>query len=226
MKKFSLRSRIIPNIVHQIRNSSSNKTASNGPQKTTNEAEDVEIEQKYDSKDVTKEDMQWRTPWHKKEGQYFSVLRTFYKEDSKRSMLQVLQMPIDLSPSNVRKWLEEKKEYKEIVMQSYIPERHQILGSELATAHFIVYRGGAVKFHGDDKWIKANEYNEYSLPSRYVEGKYLEAIDCTDMNLYYEGLVNMRDLKKLNGLASMGVSIWMTGVSTKSVIFSAIVWCI
>ncbi|KAJ8983762.1 hypothetical protein NQ317_006094 [Molorchus minor] len=148
--------------------------------------------------------MQWRTPWHITEGQHYRFLRTFYKEGSNRKLLKLLQTSIDLSPSSVRKWLEKKKYEREAQMQSYIPERHQMLGNELAAAHFIVYRGGAVKFFNEDIWIKADDNKEYSLPSQYEPDKHLQAIDCTDMNLYYEGLINLDGLKQLEWLSLNG----------------------
>lgn len=162
------------------------------------------VPKKYDPKQVSKEDMQWRTNWHQKDSQFNRFLRTFYKEENNRSILHRLQKPIDLSPSNVKKWWIQKTEEKEKIMQSYIPQRHQILGNELAAAHFIVHRGGSIKFFNEDKWIKANKYNEYNLPRFYEEEKVLEAIDCTDMKLVYEGFENLRDLKRVEWLSLNG----------------------
>lgn len=152
----------------------------------------------------SKEDLQWRTPWHQKEGNYFSYLRAFYSEDSNRSLLQMLHSPIDVSPSGIKRWWNKKKKEKDIIMQAYIPERNFILGNELAAAHFTVYRGGAVKFFGDNKWIKQNAFGDYSLPRHYDGTKILEAIDCEKMILYYEGLVNYRNLKQLKWLSVNG----------------------
>ncbi|KAJ3662749.1 hypothetical protein Zmor_007079 [Zophobas morio] len=160
---------------------------------------------KYDPKDVTKEDMKWRTPWHQKEAQRYSTLRTFYSEENQTNLLKFLQTPIDLSPSAIRKWWTERKEHREMMLQMYLPERHQTLGNELAAAHFIVHRGGAVKFYHQNNWIKANEYNDYNLPRFYEEDKILQAIDCSDMNLYYEGLANLKDLKQVEWLSFNGV---------------------
>ncbi|XP_023019946.1 distal membrane arm assembly component 2 [Leptinotarsa decemlineata] len=157
-----------------------------------------------ESNSVTSDQMQWRTSWHQEQGEHYSFLRTFYKESNNRSLLQKIQSPIDFSPSGIKKWWGKKVDEYEIISQSYIPERHQILGNELAAAHFIVYRGGAVKFFNEDKWIKANEYKEYSLPRHYQTDKYLQAIDCSNMNLRYEGLVNIRGLKKVEWLSLNG----------------------
>lgn len=153
---------------------------------------------------TTKEDMQWRTPWHQKEGQYYSMLRTFYSEDNNSYVLKFLQQPINLTPAAIKNWWMKREEKKKIMLQQYIPERNQILGNELAAAHFIVYRHGLVKFFGEESWVKLNELGEYSLPKHYQDNMFLQAIDCTDMELYYEGLVNLRDLRQLEWLSLNG----------------------
>ncbi|CAH1179384.1 unnamed protein product [Phaedon cochleariae] len=173
----------------------------NSPRKIIPQDDEV-MPRVYDKKEIDK--LKWRTPWHQKEGEHYSFLRTFYKEDSKRRLLQRLQTPIDLSPSGIKKWWANKTELKEIILQSYIPERNQTLGNELAAAHFIVHRGGAIKFFDEDVWIKANEMNEYTLPRFFDEDKFLQAIDCADMKLHYEGLVNLRGLKNVEWLSLNG----------------------
>ncbi|CAH1975573.1 unnamed protein product [Acanthoscelides obtectus] len=161
-------------------------------------------EEKYEPNKVATEELRWRTPWHQKEGQYHSFLRVFYTEKNRRSTLQRLQTQIDLSPSAIKKWWAKKKEESEIVQQAYLPERNQILGNELAAAHFIVARGGAVKFFNHDEWVKADERGKYDLPRFYEEGWELQAIDCADMPLYYEGLVNLYDLRNVEWLSLNG----------------------
>ncbi|KAJ8930207.1 hypothetical protein NQ314_017015 [Rhamnusium bicolor] len=205
MIKFVKCPRIIPQTVLQhCRCNFSKESETNIPKKVQETDENGTAQKKYDPKDVTKDDMKWRTAWHQKEGQYYSMLRTFYKEDNQRSLLQSLQTPIDLSPSTIKKWWAKNKEEQNVVYQSYIPMRNQMLGNELAAAHFIVHRGGSVKFFNEDKWIKANEYKEYNLPRFYEEDKILQGIDCTDMSLVYEGLVNLRDLKQVEWLSLNG----------------------
>lgn len=153
---------------------------------------------------TTKEDMQWRTPWHQKEGQYYSMLRTFYTEQNNSYVLKFLQQPINLTPSAIKNWWMKREEKKKVLLQQYIPERNQMLGNELAAAHFIVYRGGLVKFFGDQTWIKMNEMGDYNLPNKYRDNMFLQAIDCTDMELYYEGLINLRDLRQVEWLSLNG----------------------
>lgn len=159
----------------------------------TSSAKPVEI--------ATDSTSKYRTQWHRNEGEYFSLLRGFYSAESNAPLLKMLTTPIDLSPSAIKAWWIRMKKEKTLVMQYYLPERSQMLGNELAAAHFIVYRGGAVKFFDDDKWIKADSFGNYSLPAHYDGSKVLEAIDCSKMELYYEGLSNIKNLKRLQWLS-------------------------
>lgn len=150
------------------------------------------------------DERQYKTPWHQEEGRYFSLLRGMYSPDSNRNMLQFLQTPIDFSPTAIKAWWKKKQKMREIILQSYLPERNRILGNDLAAAHFVVYRGGAVKFYGENRWIKKDEFGNYSLPPHFDGSKVLEAIDCQNMTLYYEGLVNFRDLRQVKWLSVNG----------------------
>lgn len=90
--------------------------------------------------------------------------------------------------------------------QQFIQERHDILGNDLAAAHFLVFRKGKVKFAGQREWIKMDEEDNYNLPANLVPDLYLEAIDCEGMKIYYEGLENLRRLKKLRFISFKDVA--------------------
>ena len=94
----------------------------------------------------------------------------------------------------------------------YIAERHLFLGPDLAAAHFLVHRGAAIKFVGDDTWYRRDEKGNYELPGTKVPGEprscrhvvdaffaglYLEAIDASGTELVFEGFDNMIELKSL-----------------------------
>lgn len=83
-------------------------------------------------------------------------------------------------------------------MQSFIEERHEILGNDLAAAHFVVFRGGKVKFVGGP-WTKMKDEVTMTstVPNHFDPSFVLEAIDCEGVELYWEGLENMRRLKSL-----------------------------
>lgn len=185
---------------------------SNPPNESKSNEQDQKLVQTSNSKEnvitsnskpveIEEHNAKYRTPWHEKEGQYFSFLRSFYSSESNAPLLKMLQTPIDLSPSSIKAWWARKKQERTIALQTYLPERSQQLGSDLAAAHFIVYRGGAVKFYGENRWIKADDFGNYSLPVHYDGSKVLEAIDCSKMEIYYEGLSNLKDLKRLQWLS-------------------------
>ncbi|CAH0547806.1 unnamed protein product [Brassicogethes aeneus] len=186
---------LLRNLVNQCRLCSTKAPDSNLP--ANSKPKEVKTK-KYDQKDISASDMQWRREWHENHGTNYNMLRTFYTEDNKRSWLQIMQTKIDLSPAKIKNWWAEKKEVEQKYLQSYLPERNQRLGNELAAAHFLVFRGGAVKFHGQDKWIKGDSE---ILPNKYDSTLILQGIDCSDMPIHYEGLVNLRALKNVEWLS-------------------------
>jgi len=78
------------------------------------------------------------------------------------------------------------------VFTSYVPERHETLGPDLATAHFVVARRGAVKFEGSDRWISkdAGESSPNLLPTMPSKDVRLEAVDMSDTDMMYLSLDN------------------------------------
>lgn len=110
----------------------------------------VTSQSKY-SMELPKSNFKWRTPWHEQHGVYFSYMRIFYSEESKVDSIRSISAPIDLSVEGIRNWFQRKKVEHEVQDQQYIRRRNEVLGNELAAAHFIVHRGGAVKFYGEYK---------------------------------------------------------------------------
>ncbi|XP_068082635.1 distal membrane-arm assembly complex protein 2-like [Anabrus simplex] len=90
---------------------------------------------------------------------------------------------------------------KEISKYDLFQNANKFWGNDLAAAHFIVYRNGSVKFCGRTDWVKKNEEEEYDLPEKYVPDLYVEAIDASNMPIYYEGLRNLYGLKHLKWLS-------------------------
>lgn len=72
-----------------------------------------------------------------------------------------------------------------------MPERHQSLGPDLATTHFITARGGKIRFVNNEEWITFDDITEKKVPSFYVPGFFIEEIDASGMNLCYEGFDNL-----------------------------------
>lgn len=107
----------------------------------------------------------------------------------------------DFSLINIAKWYRHQKVELTRAKQAFIPERHKILGADLATAHFIVYRGGRVKFRNNNCWVEQDEKGMVKLPNRYDPQYILEAVDVNGFDLHYEGLSNFCGLVKLKWLS-------------------------
>ncbi|XP_015519376.2 distal membrane-arm assembly complex protein 2 [Neodiprion lecontei] len=151
---------------------------------------------------------QWRREWD--DGSYrlqtkFKVWdRTGKVEGPTMEKVVALTQPWDLSADGIKKWWNQKKIEAEKEDQKFIKLRHEILGSNLATGHFLVFRGAKVKFLGQPGWTERDEKGNYNLPTSYVPDFVVEAIDINGMNLYYEGLDNMRFLNELKWLSLKG----------------------
>lgn len=108
----------------------------------------------------------------------------------------------DFSFNNMEKWLKHMIEKTTIKDQSYNKQRHCILGNDLAAAHFLLYRGGKVKFKNHTEWLQENAKD--SIPNVYDPNYYVEAIDLNGFNIYYEGLENLFGLKYLKWISFKG----------------------
>ncbi|VDP12932.1 unnamed protein product, partial [Soboliphyme baturini] len=107
---------------------------------------------------------------------------------------------LNLEPSYIKRYYR----YQNIITlqydQRFIPERQLFLGADLAAAHFIVHRGGSVKFLGDETWHRRNDRGEYILPGKRVSNLFVEAIDASNTFLMFEGFSNLHGLRKLRYL--------------------------
>lgn len=112
-------------------------------------------------------------------------------------------MAYDWSLKNIGVWYDRKRTEFHKYNQRYISDRVKALGSDIAAAHFMVYRGGAIRFRGHDQFIQwtdqNEEYNEH-LPETYDPNYFVEAIDASNLLIYYEGLENLKNLYKLKWL--------------------------
>ncbi|XP_074594087.1 distal membrane arm assembly component 2 [Brevipalpus obovatus] len=85
---------------------------------------------------------------------------------------------------------------KQLMKQAFDPIRHGTLGPDLATSHFVVYRGGKVRFKDHDKWCVLYQ----SLPNSMDKKLRVVELDASLCNLAYEGLDNLIKLKYLEFL--------------------------
>ncbi|XP_053688187.1 distal membrane-arm assembly complex protein 2 [Sabethes cyaneus] len=155
--------------------------------------------------EADKQKLKWRVPFSERPDTFKSTFKAFEMPNRNSELLEAMQQPVDLSPSGIKKWWTNRRTRIDSYMQNFIPERHAMLGDDLAAAHFVVHRGGSVRFRGQDQWVKMNDKEEYDLPSNYIPNMVLEEINCDNMTLYYEGLENIRRLRCLTHLSFRGV---------------------
>lgn len=160
-------------------------------------------EERQSEMNESRKKLLWRAEPADKPGEWFTKFKLFMQDDKpKEVLITKLQKDISWSPTNIKKMLNRSAEKKERYMQQFVKERHEILGNDLAAAHFLIYRQGKVKFVGQDEWIKMNkDEDRVNLPDKYQHGMFLEAADCEGVKLYYEGLENLRRLYELRFLS-------------------------
>lgn len=98
-----------------------------------------------DKIDQDKKNLQWRTPYSDRPDSFQSGFKLFESSNRNSELVEMMQQPVDLSPSAIKQWWNNRKNGTEAHMQKFIPERHATLGEDLATAHFVVHRGGSVR---------------------------------------------------------------------------------
>ncbi|XP_014473524.1 PREDICTED: ATP synthase subunit s-like protein [Dinoponera quadriceps] len=103
----------------------------------------------------------------------------------------------DFALTNIKNWYEYQILKLKKKNQKFMPQRYEILGANLATAHFIVHRGGRVRFKDSSFWIDSDK----DLPNTYDPYYILEAIDVNGFDLRYEGLSNLCNLTNLQWLS-------------------------
>uniref|UniRef100_A0A8D8MRG0 ATP synthase subunit s-like protein n=4 Tax=Culex pipiens TaxID=7175 RepID=A0A8D8MRG0_CULPI len=156
--------------------------------------------------EADKQRLRWRTPYSDRPEEFQSTFKLFSSSNRNSELVELMQQPVDLSPSAIKNWWTRRRSGIEAHMQKFIPERHATLGDDLAAAHFVVHRGGSVRFRGQQKWIKMDEEENYELPTNYVPNLVLEEVKCDNMVLFYEGLENIRRLRHLTHLSFENVA--------------------
>jgi hypothetical protein len=153
--------------------------------------------------DEDKKSLEWRTKPYDRKDVWYTKFKLLMDDDKevRENLVVKLQRPMDMRPKSIKKWWKIKNEEQERFLQQYMPDRHRILGNDLAAAHFLLYRGGKVRFFQHKAWIQPVIGEEAKLPRTYRADMVLEAIDCEGMEIYYEGLENLRRLKYLRFLS-------------------------
>lgn len=97
--------------------------------------------------------------------------------------------------------LSKKKHRNHLLKQQYLFRRKAVLKADLAAAHFLLSRGGAVKFVGHSNWTTSCG----AVPNRYMPGYNIEAFSAEGTNLCREGLENLTQLRHLTSASFKGL---------------------
>ncbi|KAL4716206.1 hypothetical protein ACJJTC_004700 [Scirpophaga incertulas] len=160
-----------------------------------------------------KEYPEWRKPWIKRKGEFTSKLGLFVEKNPNPDILNMLSKAPNLTVAKIKKWWSEMKDLQEIENQKYLPERVAALGFNLAAVQFFVYRSCSVRLKDSQDWIKG-DITTLKLPTTFVEGYLVEAIDCSTFyrgGIRYEGLENIGNLPFLKWLSLRNgkhIDIW------------------
>ncbi|XP_037933864.1 distal membrane-arm assembly complex protein 2 [Teleopsis dalmanni] len=166
---------------------------------------DSNIERLKRELETDKVALKWRTPVGEDPKDWTSKMALFSNKESNSDFIIMMQNPINWTPKAIKAWWQKRNVFVERHMQQYVPLRHEILGSDLAVAHFILFRGGTVKFTHSPNWMRANKDQEFDLPNKFDPLYKIEALRCDNMTLYYEGLENIRCLNSLKLLSFRNV---------------------
>lgn len=117
------------------------------------------------------------------------------KEGVPREFINILTRDYDLSKKGIMAYMEKSRWNAVKEDHKFIPERHRILGPDLATAHFLVKRGAKAKFVGRNTWFTRDDSGNVFLPNIMVPGMHLEAVDATGIQMSYVAFDNMVQLE-------------------------------
>lgn len=96
-----------------------------------------------------KKKLQWRTPFVEQDNFWnskFSLFTSDKTDLASADVIALLQTKFDFSWKSIKEKRERKRVTTAKFLQQFIPERHHILGNDLAAAHFICFRRGSVKY--------------------------------------------------------------------------------
>lgn len=94
--------------------------------------------------EASKAKLRWRKAPVEQTHVWFSKLRHFAPERTNMDSIMRGSRAV-FDPHEYIKHNRQLQLSANAFLQSYIVERHQLLGNDLATAHFLVHRGGSVK---------------------------------------------------------------------------------
>lgn len=99
----------------------------------------ADIERKVEE---SKKRLKWR-PLREREGSLWADGLRFLAPERTKAIFDALRHPMDQQSLKIR--FQRRMEDANVMEQRFNPDRHRILGNDLATAHFVVSRGGQVR---------------------------------------------------------------------------------
>lgn len=145
---------------------------------------------------------QRKSPIHPYEFRDVSQYQPLSEKRMKKGPSELKKM---LEPRSFKLWIISKMNKRVLRQQSYDPEHVEMVGADLACSYIFVTSGGAIKFLGEDHFLRAkSRFDSYSLPVDKNEKFKIEAIDASKIPLVYEALRNLKDLKYLRWISFSG----------------------
>ncbi|OTF78439.1 hypothetical protein BLA29_008586, partial [Euroglyphus maynei] len=112
-----------------------------------------------------------------------------------------MQKKYDLSIQEFKHGWRNKIDRIQTKQQRYSTRRHGILGPDLATANFILSRGGRVRFrHEPQRWVTSLD----EIPKTFDKKYRLISVDGSELAIIFEGLDNLILLNELEELNLSG----------------------
>lgn len=99
--------------------------------------------------ELAKKKLQWRKPFNEQDSFWkskFGLWSDDKSEEASFDTIELMQTEFDFSWKGMKERRERKRSKLQALMQQFIPERHDILGNDLAAAHFVCFRRGSVKY--------------------------------------------------------------------------------
>lgn len=94
-----------------------------------------------------KKRLEWRKNLQEQPGFYKSKLSLFESDEEAPSALALIAQPVDFSPRGFKQWWANYNVRKDRYLQQFVPERLELLGNDLAAAHFLLFRGVKYKLY-------------------------------------------------------------------------------
>ncbi|XP_014236691.1 distal membrane-arm assembly complex protein 2 isoform X2 [Trichogramma pretiosum] len=113
-------------------------------------------------------------------------------------LIKFFQLDATFTPGGFSDLVKAKNIEREKELQKFEIARHHALGTDLAMAYFLIYRGGKVKFKGHDEWFSLDEKTKsVDIPNKFDANYVAIEFDASDVVLYYEGLENFQNLPRI-----------------------------